>query len=130
MKQRPRPPYARLKLFLNVYIAIAVTVLGVLVIHQLGTNNTQNRRLAEQARAIGITNAKVAHEGCLRGNFVREKINVIAGALVSLLRKSVAENERRGVTLTEDQTKFLGELYKKLSPLKEVNCDLKYPLRR
>jgi hypothetical protein len=112
--------------FTAIYIAVAVTVLGVLILSSVGTNNEQNRKIAQQARAIAEGNRQDALNGCRRGNFVRAKINTVSGALTQLLRRSVRENEESGQTLTRSQESFLAKLYEKLAPLKTINCEREY----
>jgi hypothetical protein len=118
--------YGRTRLLLNIYIALAVTVLGILILSSVGTNNDQNRKIAEQARALAKSNREANLKGCKRGNFVRVKINTVSGALVQLLRRSVSESEAEGVELTAAQTTFLDRLYGKLAPLKPVDCHREY----
>lgn len=125
--------YGTVRLVLNLYIAIAVTVLGLMILDSAGTNGEQNRQLAEQsrkiakqARALARTNREASLEGCGRGNFVRVKINTVSGALSQLLHRSVTENEQDGVVLTQGQEVFLDQLYRKLRPLKPVNCQEAY----
>lgn len=118
--------YGRVRLVLNLYIAAAVTILGVLILSSVGTNNTQNRQIAEQARAIAKTNQRNTLTGCQRNNFVRLKINTVSGALTRLLRRSVAENEAKGMEPTPKQTFFLNQLYGELAPLQPVPCQEEY----
>jgi hypothetical protein len=112
--------------FTAMYIAVAVTVLGMMILSSVGTNNDQNRRIAQQARAIAEGNRKDALNGCQRGNFVRTKINTVSGALTQLLRRSVRENEESGQVLTPSQEVFLDKLYEKLAPLKKIDCKQEY----
>lgn len=118
--------YWRVRLALNLYIAVAVTVLGVMILSSVGTNNDQNRQIAKQARALATSNREAALAGCKRGNFVRVKINTVSGALTELLQRSVAQSEAKGVPLTENQQTFLSRLYAKLAPLNPVNCRREY----
>lgn len=111
--------------FLALYIAIAVTVLGVMILNSVGTNARQSKQIAQQARALARKGAIDAIHGCHRGNYVREKINVIAGALTSLLQRSVEETEKTKA-LTPSQLEFLEEEYRRLRPLKRVNCGKHY----
>jgi heme exporter protein D len=119
-------------MFLALYIAIAVTVLGVLILESVGENAEQSKqiaqqgvRIARQARASAKKNQISAIKGCYRGNYVREKINVISGALTSLLQRSVAESEKI-TPLTPSQVKFLELEYRRLKPLRKVNCKKHY----
>lgn len=124
--------WGRISTFLALYIAIAVTVLGVLILNSIGTNAAQSKQIAEQgvriarqSQALAERNEKNAIQGCQRGNYVREKINAISGALTSLLRRSVSETEK--VTpLTPSQLEFLEEEYRLLRPLKKINCEKHY----
>jgi len=118
--------YGRVRLLLNIYIAIAVTVLGLMILKSAGTNATQNREIAEQARALAQATRASNFEGCQRGNFVRTKINTVSGALSRLLHRSVTENQAEGVQLTAEQQKFLDQLYEELAPLKPVDCKKEY----
>jgi hypothetical protein len=109
-----------------IYIAVAVTVLGIMILSSVGTNSDQNSRIAEQARDLAKSNREASFAGCKRGNFVRIKINTVSGALAQLLHRSVAESEAEGIVLTEAQVGFLDRLYEKLAPLKPVNCHREY----
>jgi hypothetical protein len=117
--------WSRTTTFLALYIAIAVTVLGIMILNSVGTNASQSKRIASQARVLAEKNATAALKGCYRGNYVREKINVISGALTSLLERSVTESEKIK-PLTPSQEEFLGEEYRKLKPLKTINCRKRY----
>lgn len=118
--------YGRTRLVLNLYVAVVVTVLGILILSSVGTNNEQNRKIAQQARALSESNRQDALNGCQRGNFVREKVNTVSGALTQLLRRSVRENEESGQVLTRSQKVFLEKLYADLAPLKKVPCKEEY----
>jgi hypothetical protein len=121
--------WAKVRLALNVYIAILLTVLAVLVVRDLGINNSQNHRLAIQAKELSEANRNSGIAACRRGRVALHKINVVAGALTELLRKSVEENERRGLKLTPKQEAFLEREYKLLAPLEvPKNCKSHYPL--
>jgi hypothetical protein len=119
-KQRQRR--SRFNQGVSVYIAIVVTVLAWGVWESVGTNNDQNGKLAVQAKSLAEFNHRLALEGCQRGNYVRGKINVIGGVLVSLLHKSVEESEKQGHPLTPAQESFLEEKFEELSPLNKLNC--------
>jgi len=118
--------FGRVRLVLNLYIAIAVTVLGVMILSSIGTNDKQNRKIAHQARALAESNRAAGLDACQRGNFVRAKINTVSGALSQLLHRSVRENEEKGQVLTQSQEVFLGKLYEDLAPLKKIDCKKEY----
>lgn len=118
--------FGKVRLVLNLYIAVAVTVLGLMILDSAGENSKQNRQIAEQARELAKSNRRASLEGCKRGNFVRVKINTVSGALTQLLHRSVAENEADGVVLTQSQRDFLDRLYRELRPLNPVNCEKEY----
>lgn len=115
---------------ISIYIAVAVTVLAVGVWESVGTNNAQNDQLAAQneqlaanSKTLAQFNHRLAIEGCQRSNFVRGKINVIAGALSSLLHKSIEEGEKAGrPPLTSDQQTFIEQEFQLLAPLNKINC--------
>lgn len=120
--------WANIRLGLNVYIAIMLTGLAVLVVHDLGTNNTQNHTLALQAKEIAESNRKSGIAGCRRGKKALRKINVVAGALSTLLQKSVEESEAKGHHLTPQQQAFLEHEYELLAPLGiPKSCAARYP---
>lgn len=113
----------------SIYIAVAVTVLAVGVWESVGTNNTQNDQLAAQneqlaanSKTLAQFNHRLAIEGCQRSNYVRGKINVIAGALSSLLHRSIEEGEKQGRILTPDQATFIEQEFELLAPLNKINC--------
>lgn len=116
----------RVRLVLNLYIAVVVTVLGALILENVGTNSDQNRQIAEQARQLSRTTQQASLAGCRRGNFIRQKINTVSGAVRRLLARSVQENEARGRELTPDQRAFLAGLHKDLAPLDRINCQEAY----
>lgn len=121
MKVKPGE-FAKTRLALNLYIAIAITVLGLLVLKSVGENGDQNRRLAEQARSLATNNAKSVLESCQRGNYVRGKINKVSGAVTLLLNKSIEAGEAEGRLLTPDQKVFLNGIFHELRPLNKINC--------
>lgn len=115
------------------YIAVVVTVLGVLVLNSIGTNAAQNRKLAEQAgqiaaqaRRIGQGNYEAAIAGCHRGNFLRSKVNVVSRAVAELIEKQV-ESAEEVTVLTPAQLAFVRREYRLLRPLAHVNCATAYP---
>lgn len=106
----------------SVYIAIVVTILAWGVWESVGTNSDQNTRIAVQARSLAEFNHQLAVQGCQRGNYVRGKINVIAGVLASLLHRSIEEGEEQGQVLTPSQQTFVQHKFEQLSPLNKINC--------
>lgn len=105
----------RINMTIALYIAFMVTVLAAGVWKSVGVNSDQNAKLS-------IANREIAIRGCTAENHSREKINHISGALVDLLRKSIAENERKGITLTPPQEAFVAREFRLLRPLPQITC--------
>lgn len=109
--------------WIAIYIAVLVTVLAVGVWESVGVNDQQNNKLASQARTLSLSNREAAVAGCERNNGLRRHMNVIGGALASLLRKSVESSPK---PLTPDQEAFVQGLYRQLRPLGPVHCKKEY----